>query len=59
MELRASQIIGCSVCTDMHSLEAAHAGETSARLYLVAAWREATVFTDAEGAALELTGQVA
>ena len=32
-------------------------GETSARLNLVAAWREATVFTDAERAALELTEQ--
>jgi alkylhydroperoxidase family enzyme len=34
-----------------------HAGETSTRLNLVAAWREATVFTDAERAALELTEQ--
>ncbi|MCP9955519.1 hypothetical protein [Actinomadura madurae] len=33
--------------------EAAHAGETSTRLNLVAAWREATAFTDAERAALE------
>jgi AhpD family alkylhydroperoxidase len=57
VELRASQINGCSVCTDMHSKEAALAGETSARLNLVAAWREATVFSDAERAALELTEQ--
>jgi AhpD family alkylhydroperoxidase len=57
VELRASQINGCSVCTDMHSKEAAQAGETSTRLNLVAAWREATVFTDAERAALELTEQ--
>jgi alkylhydroperoxidase family enzyme len=41
----------------MHSKDAAHAGETSVRLNLVAAWREATVFTDAERAALELTEQ--
>jgi alkylhydroperoxidase family enzyme len=41
----------------MHTKEAAHAGETSVRLNLVAAWREATVFTDAERAALELTEQ--
>ncbi len=34
-----------------------HAGETSARLTLVAAWREATVFTEAERAALDLTEQ--
>jgi AhpD family alkylhydroperoxidase len=57
VKLRASQINGCGVCTDMHSKEAAHAGETAVRLNLVAAWREATVFTDAERAALELAEQ--
>ncbi|MGI5289755.1 carboxymuconolactone decarboxylase family protein [Nonomuraea polychroma] len=55
--LRASQINGCAVCIDMHTKDAAHAGESSVRLNLVAAWREATVFTDAERAALELTEQ--
>ncbi|WP_030352131.1 carboxymuconolactone decarboxylase family protein [Streptomyces scopuliridis] len=55
--LRASQINGCGFCTDMHTKDAAHAGETSTRLNLVAAWREATVFTDAERAALELAEQ--
>jgi AhpD family alkylhydroperoxidase len=57
VKLRASQINGCGFCTDMHSKDAAHAGETSTRLNLVAAWREAKVFTDAERAALELTEQ--
>jgi AhpD family alkylhydroperoxidase len=55
--IRASQINGCAGCTDMHTKDAAHAGETSVRLNLVAAWREATVFTEAEKAALELTEQ--
>jgi AhpD family alkylhydroperoxidase len=55
--IRASQVNGCSFCTDMHTKDAAHAGETQLRLNLVAAWREATVFTDAERAALELTEQ--
>ncbi|MFC4010003.1 carboxymuconolactone decarboxylase family protein [Nonomuraea purpurea] len=55
--LRISQINGCSVCVDMHTKEAAHAGESSVRLNLVAAWREATVFTEAERAALELAEQ--
>jgi alkylhydroperoxidase family enzyme len=41
----------------MHTKDAAHAGETSLRLNLIAAWREAKVFTDAERAALELTEQ--
>ncbi|MFD8205400.1 carboxymuconolactone decarboxylase family protein [Streptomyces sp. NPDC059695] len=52
--LRVSQINGCAVCIDMHTKEAAHAGETPVRLNLVAAWREATVYTEAERAALEL-----
>jgi AhpD family alkylhydroperoxidase len=57
VKIRASQINGCGLCTDMHTKEAAHAGETAQRLNLVAVWREATVFTDAERAALELTEQ--
>jgi AhpD family alkylhydroperoxidase len=57
VKIRASQINGCGFCTDMHTKDAAHAGETSVRLNLVAAWREATVFTEAERAALELTEQ--
>ncbi len=57
VKIRASQINGCGFCLDMHTKEAAAAGETSTRLHLVAAWREATVFTDAERAALELTEQ--
>ncbi|MEE1800972.1 carboxymuconolactone decarboxylase family protein [Streptomyces sp. JV176] len=57
VRLRASQINGCAGCIDMHTKEAAHAGETAVRLHLVAAWREATVFTDAERAALELAEQ--
>jgi AhpD family alkylhydroperoxidase len=57
VRLRASQINGCGFCTEMHAKDAAHAGETPVRLSLVATWREATVFTDAERAALELTEQ--
>ncbi|MBO8198383.1 carboxymuconolactone decarboxylase family protein [Streptomyces smyrnaeus] len=52
--LRISQINGCAVCIDMHTKEAAAAGESAVRLHLVSAWREATVFTGAERAALEL-----
>ncbi|GIG57707.1 alkyl hydroperoxide reductase AhpD [Longispora fulva] len=55
VNLRASQINGCAFCTDMHTKEATAAGETPLRLHLVAVWREATVFTGAERAALALT----
>ncbi|GAA0943295.1 carboxymuconolactone decarboxylase family protein [Actinocorallia libanotica] len=57
VKIRASQINGCGFCTDMHTKDALAAGETPLRLHLVAAWREATVFTDAERAALELAEQ--
>ena len=57
VKLRASQINGCGMCTDMHYKDAVHAGEDPQRLNLVAAWREATVFSEAERAALELAEQ--
>jgi AhpD family alkylhydroperoxidase len=57
VRLRASQINGCGFCTDMHTKDALAAGETQQRLNLVAAWREAKVFTEAERAALELAEQ--
>jgi AhpD family alkylhydroperoxidase len=52
--LRVSQINGCGYCVDIHSKEAAAAGEAPLRLNLVAAWRHTTVFTEAERAALAL-----
>jgi AhpD family alkylhydroperoxidase len=55
VELRASQINGCAVCLDMHSRELKNEGETDERIATVAAWREASYFTDAERAALALT----
>ena len=54
VSLRASQINGCGWCIDLHTKEAAASGETAVRLHLVAAWRESTVFTEAEQAALAL-----
>ena len=58
VELRASQINGCSVCVDMHARELRKAGESDERLFAVAAWRDAPYFTDAERAALGLTEAV-
>jgi AhpD family alkylhydroperoxidase len=54
VQLRVGQINGCGLCVDIHTKEAAAAGETSVRLHLVAAWRESTMFTEAERAALAL-----
>jgi AhpD family alkylhydroperoxidase len=55
VELRASQINGCSACVDMHPRMLKKAGETDERLFAVATWRHAPYFTDAERAALALT----
>jgi AhpD family alkylhydroperoxidase len=54
VQLRASQINGCSVCVDMHARDMKRAGETDERLFAVAVWRDAPYFTDAERAALAL-----
>jgi AhpD family alkylhydroperoxidase len=55
IEVRASQINGCSVCLDMHSRELKTAGEPDERIFMVGAWREAPYFSEAERAALALT----
>lgn len=55
VKLRASQINGCGYCVDMHSRDMKKAGESDERLWSVVTWREATVFTPAERAALALT----
>jgi AhpD family alkylhydroperoxidase len=49
---RVSQINGCAFCLDMHSKDLRAAGETEQRLYMIAAWREASLYTARERAAL-------
>ncbi|PWR12415.1 alkylhydroperoxidase [Micromonospora acroterricola] len=58
VKLRASMINGCAFCVDMHSRDALANGESSRRLFAVAAWRESTFFDERERAALELTDAV-
>jgi AhpD family alkylhydroperoxidase len=55
VNLRASQINGCSVCVDGHPRLAKKAGETDERLFAVSAWRDTPYFNEAERAALALT----
>ncbi|CAN5702568.1 MAG: carboxymuconolactone decarboxylase family protein [Acidimicrobiia bacterium] len=55
VHMRASQINGCSACVDAGVHSARKAGETDDRLLVLPAWRETSVFTDAERAALALT----
>ncbi|MBB3742305.1 AhpD family alkylhydroperoxidase [Rhizobium sp. BK591] len=55
VNLRASQINGCSVCIDGHWRIARKHGETDERLFAVAGWRDAPYYSNAERAALALT----
>lgn len=55
VKIRASQINGCANCINMHSIDARAHGESEQRLYLLAAWREAPVYTPRERAALAWT----
>ena len=58
VQLRASQINGCSMCVDMHARFMKQAGETDERLFSVGAWRDTPYFSEAERAALALTEAV-
>ena len=58
VEIRASQINGCAFCLDMHWKDARAAGESEERLYMLPTWREATVYSPRERAALALTEAV-
>jgi AhpD family alkylhydroperoxidase len=55
VKLRASMINGCAFCIDMHSTDALKAGESTARLFGLAAWWETPLYTPRERAALALT----
>ncbi|MEO7082690.1 MAG: carboxymuconolactone decarboxylase family protein [Gemmatimonadaceae bacterium] len=58
VKTRASQINGCAYCLDMHTKDARAAGETEQRLYVLAAWREASFYSARERAALAWTEAV-
>lgn len=58
VKVRASQINSCAFCLHMHMRDARKAGELQERLDLLAAWREAPLFTDRERAALAWTEAV-
>ena len=58
VKMRASQLNGCAYCLDMHSKDARAAGETEQRLYLLDAWRETSLYSERERAALAWTEAV-
>jgi AhpD family alkylhydroperoxidase len=53
--MRTSQINGCAFCIHYHTSDARRHGETQERLYLLSAWRESTLYSDRERAALGWT----
>lgn len=53
--IRASQINGCGFCLDMHVKQARLHGERELRLHHLAIWRESTLFSPRERAALAWT----
>lgn len=55
VKTRASQINGCAYCLHMHTTDARAAGESEMRLYLLNAWRESSLYTPRERAALAWT----
>ena len=58
VKLRASQINGCAFCIHMHSTHLRAAGESEMRLYMLNAWRESTLYSPRERAALGWTASL-
>jgi AhpD family alkylhydroperoxidase len=52
IKIRASQINGCAYCLAMHTRDARKLGKTDEPMHLLNAWREASVYTTRERAAL-------
>lgn len=55
VKLRASQINGCAFCIHMHATDARKHGDSEMRLYMLNAWRESTLYSARERAALAWT----
>jgi AhpD family alkylhydroperoxidase len=58
VNIRASQINGCAFCIQFHLNDARKLNIPAEKLDLIAAWREAGIFSEREGAALEWTERV-
>jgi AhpD family alkylhydroperoxidase len=55
VRIRASQINGCAVCLYMHTADARKHGESEMRINLLGGWRDSSLYTDRERAALGWT----
>lgn len=54
VNVRVSQLNGCARCLSVHVPAARKAGVDDAKLHLASVWRDTTLFTDVERAALEI-----
>ncbi|MGH9474797.1 MAG: carboxymuconolactone decarboxylase family protein [Terriglobales bacterium] len=52
VKLRCSQLNGCAYCVDMHARDARKRGQGAQKVDAVAVWRESTLFSTTERAAL-------
>lgn len=55
VKMRASQINGCAYCIHMHATDMRKHGESEMRIYMLNAWRESSLYTPRERAALAWT----
>lgn len=58
IKIRVSQINGCAFCLNMHCKDLLNMGDYQDQVMLISVWREASIFTEEERAALELTEYV-
>jgi AhpD family alkylhydroperoxidase len=58
IKVRVSMLNGCAFCLDMHTTDALKEGETSQRLFGLAAWHDSPFYDERERAALALTDAV-
>ncbi|APH03018.1 carboxymuconolactone decarboxylase [Janibacter indicus] len=54
MNVRISQLNGCSFCLDLHTRRATEAGATLQKLAQLPAWRDSTLFDSVECAVLDV-----
>lgn len=55
VKMRASQINGCAFCIHLHASDLRKQGESEMRIYMLNAWRESSLYTPRERAALAWT----
>ncbi|WP_245877452.1 carboxymuconolactone decarboxylase family protein [Streptomyces glaucescens] len=58
VQIRAAQLNHCAYCLDYHITDARKAGESEDRVHQLPAWRESSLYTVRERAALALTEAV-